>query len=80
MKTDILFSSPELRFSRSQQEAVLAWAKDLGARDVPSLYKLQKFQKEALESFENPTTRVQASSGNVFYMNSIRHAIAKVFI
>ncbi|OBZ73364.1 hypothetical protein A0H81_07153 [Grifola frondosa] len=35
MKTDILFSSPRLRFSRAQQEAILAWGKDLGAKRYP---------------------------------------------
>ncbi|KAI0363005.1 hypothetical protein BV20DRAFT_984071 [Pilatotrama ljubarskyi] len=77
MKTDILFSSPELRFSRTQQEAILAWGTDLGARNVPSLYKLDKYQKEALDACGNLTTRVQSSSENIFYHNAIGHAITK---
>ncbi|KAI0369657.1 hypothetical protein BV20DRAFT_945672 [Pilatotrama ljubarskyi] len=77
MKTDILFSAPELRFSRAQQEAILAWGKDLGAREVPSLYKLDKFQKDALEACGNPAVRVQSASGNVFYHNSVGHMIAQ---
>ncbi|KAH9831855.1 uncharacterized protein C8Q71DRAFT_714938 [Rhodofomes roseus] len=77
MKTDVLFSSPRLRFSRAQQEAILAWGKDLGARDVPSLYGVEKFQREALESLGNPTVKVTATSGNVYYRNTIRDTIAK---
>ena len=77
MKTDILFSSPRLRFSREQQEAVLAWGRELGARDVPTLYAVEKFQSLALEAVGNPTKRVQAESGNVFYINSLVHAMAR---
>ncbi|KII92048.1 hypothetical protein PLICRDRAFT_458960 [Plicaturopsis crispa FD-325 SS-3] len=66
MKTDILFSSPRLRFSRAQQEAVLSWAKELGA-DVPSLYALERFQKEALKAVGDPTEKVTTASGNVLY-------------
>ncbi|TFK45607.1 hypothetical protein OE88DRAFT_1639656 [Heliocybe sulcata] len=77
MKTDILFSSPRLRFSRAQQQAVLAWGRDLGAKNVPSLHALHKFQAEALEAVGNPTVKVQAVSGNVFYMNEATHTIAK---
>ena len=78
MKTDILFSSPEMRFSRAQQEAVLAWGRDLGARQVPTLYGLEKFQREAQEAVGNPTVRVKATSGNIFYRNSILQTIARV--
>ncbi|OBZ79989.1 hypothetical protein A0H81_00442 [Grifola frondosa] len=77
MKTDILFSSSRLRFSRAQQEAVLAWGKDLGAKEVPSLYALNKFQQNALDAVGDPTVKVRAVSGNVFYMNSVCRAIAK---
>ncbi|PIL29486.1 hypothetical protein GSI_08428 [Ganoderma sinense ZZ0214-1] len=76
MKTDILFSSSELRFSRAQKEAILAWGHDLGARDVPSLYKIEKFQKDALDACGNPTRRVQTTSGHVFYQNAVQHHIA----
>ncbi|EPS97810.1 hypothetical protein FOMPIDRAFT_1031788 [Fomitopsis schrenkii] len=77
MKTDILFSSPRLRFSREQQEAVLAWGRELGARDVPTLYSIEKFQSAALKSIGDPTRRVQADSGNVFYINSLVQAMAR---
>ena len=80
MKTDILFSSPRLRFSREQQEAILAWGRNLGAKEVPTLYAVEKFQKTALDMMGNPTERVRAESGNIFYMNSVLHALARVCI
>ena len=79
MKTDILFSSPRLRFSRAQQEAVLSWGKDLGASNGPSLYALEMFQSEALEAVGNPTEKISAASGNVWYKNSIRTALKMVW-
>ncbi|KZT66851.1 hypothetical protein DAEQUDRAFT_674262 [Daedalea quercina L-15889] len=78
MKTDILFSSPRIRFSRSQQEAILAWGKELGAKDVPSLYALDKFQKEALDTLGNPTVKMTSASGNVWYQNSIGDGLRMV--
>ncbi len=78
MKTDILFSSPRLRFSRAQQEAVLDWGKALGARDVPSLYALGKFQEESKKALGDPTTKVTTASGNVLYMNDPVSLLAKV--
>lgn len=78
MKTDILFSSPRLRFSRAQQDAVLSWGKELGAKDVPSLYALRKFQTESLKAVGDPTNKITAPSGNIFYMNDICASIAKV--
>ncbi len=78
MKTDILFSSPRLRFSRTQQEAVLAWGKELGARNVPSLYSLAKFQADSKRALGDPTVKVQTASGNVLYMNDPVKLLAKV--
>ncbi|KAH9007487.1 hypothetical protein EDB84DRAFT_1242287, partial [Lactarius hengduanensis] len=43
--TDMLFSSPRLRFSEQQKKAVLSWASQLGARNVPSLYALSQCQQ-----------------------------------
>ncbi|KAJ7670498.1 hypothetical protein B0H14DRAFT_3102396 [Mycena olivaceomarginata] len=55
--------SPRLRFSRAQQQAVLSWAKDLGA-DVPSYTKFRKTQDIILEEVGDPTTRHESSRGN----------------
>ncbi|KAH9920588.1 uncharacterized protein B0H18DRAFT_936500 [Fomitopsis serialis] len=77
MKTDILFSSPRMRFSRQQKEAILAWGKSLGAKDVPSLHRVDKFQDEALAAVGNPTAKVKTDSGNIFYTNKIAAALSK---
>ena len=78
MKIDILFSSPRLHFSRAQQEAVLDWAKELGAHDVPSLYALEKFQEEALKSIGDPTVKVETGTGNILYMNDPMKLLERV--
>ncbi|KAJ7820162.1 hypothetical protein B0H14DRAFT_2600146 [Mycena olivaceomarginata] len=75
--TDVLFSSPRLRFSRARQQAVLSWAKDLGA-DVPSYTKFRKTQDIILEEVGDPTTRHESSRGNVWYLNEIGDSIKKV--
>ncbi|KAJ6614498.1 hypothetical protein B0H10DRAFT_1803312 [Mycena sp. CBHHK59/15] len=74
--TDVLFSSPRLRFSRAQQQAVLSWARDLGA-DVPSYTKFRKTQDIILEEVGDPTTRQESSRGNVWYLNEIGDSIKK---
>ncbi|THG97104.1 hypothetical protein EW026_g4840 [Hermanssonia centrifuga] len=79
MKTDILFSSPRLRFSRSQQQAVIAWGKELGARNVPSLYALEKFQSESKRALGDPTTKVATASGNILYINDPLKMLAKMY-
>ncbi|KAI0345233.1 hypothetical protein BDW22DRAFT_1470253, partial [Trametopsis cervina] len=75
--TDLLFSSPRLRFSQAQKKAVLAWAKALHAKDVPSLYALTKGQESVKKLVGNPTQKFTSKSGNIFYINDIGHAIAK---
>ncbi|KAJ6459384.1 hypothetical protein C8R47DRAFT_1244262, partial [Mycena vitilis] len=74
--TDVLFSSPRLRFSRAQQKAVLSWAKDLGA-DVPSYDRFRKTQDTLLEQVGDPTKRQQSGRGNVWYLNDIGDSIKK---
>lgn len=78
--TDVLFSSPWLRFSEQQKLAVLDWAKRMGARDVPSLHQLEKARELVDDHLGNPTMRINSTAGNVFYMNDIGAAIAKVFL
>ncbi|KAJ6626753.1 hypothetical protein B0H10DRAFT_1633057, partial [Mycena sp. CBHHK59/15] len=74
--TDVLFSSPRLRFSRAQQQAVLSWAQDLGA-DVPSYSKFRKTQDSLLAEIGDPTKRQEPSRGNVWYLNEISDSIKK---
>ncbi|KAG2063297.1 hypothetical protein BDR04DRAFT_1038375, partial [Suillus decipiens] len=74
---DLLFSSPRLRFSDAQKRAVITWAKALGAPNVPTLYGLKKCHDRICNQVGNPTEKVKANSGNIFYLNSIAKAIAK---
>lgn len=76
--TDILFSSPRLHFSEAQKHAVLDWANELGAKNVPSLYAVNKCQKKIRNLVGASTERVVSPSGTVFYLNDIGNAIAKV--
>ncbi|KAI6021802.1 hypothetical protein BKA83DRAFT_4055361 [Pisolithus microcarpus] len=75
--TELLFSSPRLPFSEPQKRAILSWAKELGARDVPSLYSLNSCHEEIKKLIGDPTKKVVSASGNVFYINDIANAIAK---
>ena len=75
--TDMLFSSPRLRFSRTQQQAILSWARELGAR-VPSYDGLHKCQQKLKTELGNPTQRQESTQGHVWYINEIGDSIAKV--
>ncbi|KAJ7158190.1 ribonuclease H-like domain-containing protein [Mycena crocata] len=74
--TDVLFSSPRLRFSRAQQKAVLSWAKDLGA-NIPSYDCFRKTQGALLAEIGDPTVRQESGRGTVWYMNEIGDSIEK---
>ncbi|KAJ6629052.1 hypothetical protein B0H10DRAFT_2160563 [Mycena sp. CBHHK59/15] len=74
--TNVLFSSPRLRFSRAQQKAVLSWAQELGA-NVPSYGTFRKTQDALLAELGDPTKRQQSGRGNVWYMNEISDSIKK---
>lgn len=76
--TDLLFNSPRLCFSEAQKQAMLSWAKDLGAQDVPSLGRLAKWQKFLSAELGNPTSKHESSGKNIYYLNDIGAAIAKV--
>ncbi|KAG2099140.1 hypothetical protein BD769DRAFT_1631222 [Suillus cothurnatus] len=75
--TALLFSSPRLPFSEAQKKAILSWAKELGARDVPSLYALNRSQETIQKLVGDPTEKVTARSGNIFYFNDVGKAVAK---
>ncbi|KAG1889162.1 hypothetical protein F4604DRAFT_1915008 [Suillus subluteus] len=75
--TDLLFGLMHLRFSEAQKKAVLSWAREMGTQNVPTLYALRKAQDHIRSCIGNPTCKVTASSGNIFYINSIGSAIAK---
>ncbi|KAG2122908.1 hypothetical protein DEU56DRAFT_697074, partial [Suillus clintonianus] len=75
--TALLFSSPRLPFSEAQKKAVLSWAREIGARDVPSLYALNRVQESVRTLVGNPTEKITAPSGNIFYLNDVGKAVAK---
>ncbi|EGO04675.1 hypothetical protein SERLA73DRAFT_173897 [Serpula lacrymans var. lacrymans S7.3] len=77
--TDLLFSSPRLQFSQAQQKAILSWANELLAKNVPTLHVLKKCQETIRHLVGNPTEKVATKSGYIFYQNSIGKAIAKVW-
>ncbi|KAF7982629.1 hypothetical protein HWV62_27053 [Athelia sp. TMB] len=77
MVTDMLFNSPRMKFSRPQQKAVLSWAKQIGARDVPSHSQFLSMQQELLERVGDPSSRQRSSRGNIYYLNEIGDSIAK---
>ena len=76
--THLLFSSPRLRFSERQKSAILKWAKAMGAKKVPSLYALKKVADQLKELVGNPTTKYESAAGNIFYLNDVGKAVAKV--
>lgn len=76
--TGLLFSSPRLRFSEAQKSAVLQWAKDLKAPEVPTLGALKRSSKQILDLVGQPTEKVTSASGNIFYLNDVGKAISKV--
>ena len=76
--TDALFSSPRLWFSEQQKRAVLTWASQLGARDVPSLYALSQCQEHIKKAVGNSATAVTTGTGHKLYLQDIPHLIAKV--
>ncbi|KAG1814553.1 hypothetical protein EV424DRAFT_1541382 [Suillus variegatus] len=75
--TALLFSSLRLPFSEAQKKAILSWAKELSALDVPSLYTLNHFQETVQKLVGNLRGKVTACSGNIFYLNDVGQAIAK---
>ncbi|KAG2110584.1 uncharacterized protein F5147DRAFT_745166 [Suillus discolor] len=75
--TSLLFSSPRLPFSDAQKRAILSWAQELGARDVPSLGAIKKSHMYLDNIVGGLTEKVTARSGSVFYINDVAKSIAK---
>lgn len=76
--TDLLFSSLRLRFSEAQKRAVLSWAIQLSARDVPTYHALSHFQERLRNTVGNSITAVTTGAGHKVYMQDIPYMIAKV--
>ncbi|KAG8938357.1 hypothetical protein FRC03_007328 [Tulasnella sp. 419] len=77
--TDMLFSSTRLRFSNAQKSAILSWAHELHAKNIPTLSSLERCQKSIRTMIGNPTQRYQSTMGDLFYLSEISEAIAKDF-
>lgn len=78
MITDMLFNAPRLRFSEKQKKAILEWARQLGAKNVPSQYALKKFRELSLKKLGDPTTKRKFDSGNIAYVNEMHVAVERV--
>ncbi|KAG1879856.1 hypothetical protein F4604DRAFT_1923063 [Suillus subluteus] len=78
--TSLLFSSPSHPFSDGQKKAILNWAKELGARDVPSFGAVKKVQKHINRLVGDPTEKVTARSGDIFYINNVAESIARDYV
>jgi hypothetical protein len=56
----------------------LSWAKVLGVKDVPTISATTRSQMHLINLVGSPTVKKEAGGGNVFYLNSVGHAISKV--
>lgn len=78
MMTDALFSAPRLRVSQKQISAILDYAKQMAAKNVPSKDALKQFRKKCIEKLGDPTKKVRFASGNIAYVNDMHVAAARV--
>ncbi len=76
--THTLFSSVNLRFSEAQKSTILEWGKAMKAPNVPIKYVFAKIVECIRKLVGDPTRKVVSLSGNVFYINDVAQAIAKV--
>ncbi|KAG2089053.1 uncharacterized protein F5147DRAFT_780787 [Suillus discolor] len=61
-------------FSDGQKKAIINWARELSARDVPSFGAVKKVQKHIDRLIGDPTKKVLARSGDI---NNIAESIAR---
>ncbi|CAE6516777.1 unnamed protein product [Rhizoctonia solani] len=69
--THSLFNAPTIQFSKAQQMAVLDWAFEMGAPDVPSMYELDKCSKKIKGLMGDSTRMFKTQTGHVFYVNQV---------
>ncbi|KAL0568305.1 hypothetical protein V5O48_013685 [Marasmius crinis-equi] len=78
--THLLFNgNARVPYSETQKKAIINWGKALGAKEVPVLSALKRVQTDVEEMVGSPTEKVVSSTGTVFYINEVAHAIAKDF-
>ncbi|KAG1765731.1 hypothetical protein EV702DRAFT_981334, partial [Suillus placidus] len=66
-------------FQLHPKKAILNWARELGARDVPSLGTVKKVQKHIDRLVGDPTEKVSTRLGDTFYINNVTESIAMVY-
>lgn len=76
--TALVFSSPRLAFSSTQESLILTFARELGAQGVPTAYALKQERQQIKTLLGDPTSRLVAVTGDVYYLNDIASALAKV--
>ncbi|KAG8775794.1 hypothetical protein FRC12_001272 [Ceratobasidium sp. 428] len=66
-----LFHAPAIQFSEAQQSAILDWATEMGAENVPSMYDLDQCGKKITSLMGEPTRMFKTDSGHIFYVNKV---------
>ncbi|KDN47459.1 hypothetical protein RSAG8_03599, partial [Rhizoctonia solani AG-8 WAC10335] len=78
--THSLFNAPAIQFSQAQQMAILDWAFEMGARDVPSMYQLDKCSQKIKHLMgDSPTRMFKTQTGHVFYVNQVNSFLRQDF-
>ncbi|CAE6414163.1 unnamed protein product [Rhizoctonia solani] len=78
--THSLFNAPAIRFSEAQQMAILDWAFEMGARDVPSMYQLDKCSQKIKGLMGDSSTRMfKTQTGHIFYLNQVNGFLRQDF-
>lgn len=69
-----------MRFSVQQKRALLAWARDLGAPNVPSYAAMEQMKNTLKSDLGDATEKTTSAKGNVIYLNQLGLTIAMVII
>jgi hypothetical protein len=78
MLLDVLNNLPRLRMSTSHFKMILWLLKKCGLQDVPSYKAFQKMQEGLRKKCGSEPKLHRSTLGNVFYVNAVRDAVARV--